>query len=172
MVKQVAKTVWAVEGEDFPNGIEFTTKEDALGYVAREYMGVLLHRSNPLPLDLCTKAIEAPEACIGSSGYRNITRDQIYQDIARERHRQNELKMAGKFAYTCADPQICDAERYAVLGEEYGEVGREICETIGRKVFTEAGERDYLKRLRAELIQVAAVAVAWVESIDRRLGPR
>lgn len=43
----------------------------------------------------------------------------------------------------------------AILGEEFGEVCKEVVE-------------DYnYGRLRKELVQVAAVAVAWVECLDR-----
>lgn len=51
-----------------------------------------------------------------------------------------------------------DPMRYVVLGEEYGEVGNALLE-----------QRDRAGELRAELVQVAAVAVAWIEAIDRAL---
>ncbi len=51
-----------------------------------------------------------------------------------------------------------DGTRTLVLGEEFGEVCRAVLE----------GDE---ANLREELIQVAAVAVAWVEAIDReRMG--
>lgn len=40
-----------------------------------------------------------------------------------------------------------------ILGEEYGEVCKEVCEGDAKK-------------LKAELVQVAAVAVAWLESME------
>jgi len=43
---------------------------------------------------------------------------------------------------------------YAILGEEFGEVGKAI------------NEHD-LRQCREELVQVAAVAIAFVESLDR-----
>ena len=46
----------------------------------------------------------------------------------------------------------------AILGEEFGEVARAILQQDG----------DASGNVRDELIQVAAVAVAWVESRDRR----
>lgn len=52
------------------------------------------------------------------------------------------------------------AEKLTVLGEELGEVGHEINEGIG------TGRAVDLLKLRKELVQVAAVAVAWVESLD------
>lgn len=48
---------------------------------------------------------------------------------------------------------------YAILGEEVGEVGRAICDMK----FKARPSENY----REELIQVAAVAVAMVESLDR-----
>jgi NTP pyrophosphatase (non-canonical NTP hydrolase) len=48
----------------------------------------------------------------------------------------------------------------AILGEEVGEVANAILEGT----FSDAP----LAHVRDELVQVAAVAVAWVEAIDRR----
>lgn len=81
-------------------------------------------------------------------------------DIVAERHRQDDLKLAGRFAYTCADPELTHAERLTVLGEEFGEVCHEVNEAIGGHAKL---RRD---KLRKELVQVAAVAVAWIEAID------
>lgn len=52
---------------------------------------------------------------------------------------------------------------YVILGEEVGEVGRAIFERA-------RGSIDGYRELRDELIQVAAVAVAWVEALDRSEG--
>lgn len=46
-----------------------------------------------------------------------------------------------------------------ILGEEYGEVAKEIAESQARPLDMSA--------LREELVQTAAVAVAWIEAIDR-----
>lgn len=74
--------------------------------------------------------------------------------VLTERKRQERLKAAGKFSHTCADSELSDDVCCRVLGEEFGEVCRAI------------NDGD-LENLREELIQVAAVAVAWVERIDR-----
>ena len=50
----------------------------------------------------------------------------------------------------------------AILGEEVGEVSEAVL-----KADPEEGEGGAFIRIREELIQVAAVAVAWVESYDR-----
>lgn len=89
------------------------------------------------------------------------------RDIQVERERQKQLKLAGKFRYTCADGPISHAECFLVLAEEFGEVGHELNESVG-------GHRQLdLVKLRTELIQVAAVCVAWAEKIDneRLWGP-
>lgn len=70
-------------------------------------------------------------------------------DVAAERRRQDK-KWGGQPGVDRVHPN----EEYAVvLGEEYGEVCRAILEGQGAN-------------LREELIQVAAVAVAWVEQLD------
>lgn len=86
----------------------------------------------------------------------------IWADILAERARQEELKQQGKFPFSCADAGINDFERYSVLGEECGEVGKELNEGIKTNC-----RRVDRRKLRAELIQVAAVAVAWIEHIDK-----
>jgi hypothetical protein len=49
---------------------------------------------------------------------------------------------------------------YAILGEEFGEVGKAICEWF-------CANKGGIADIRMELIQVAAVAVAMIESLDR-----
>lgn len=85
---------------------------------------------------------------------------EVLEEVHRERQRQDELKRRGKFARTCADA-MSDPERLAVLAEEFGEVAREVTEAI-----SDPSRRDVAK-LRAELVQTAAVCVAWCEGLDR-----
>ena len=73
-------------------------------------------------------------------------RQDVLAEVGRERSRQEWLRTAGAIG-----PVDTDGERLAVLVEEVGEVARAMNDGKG---------------LREELIQVAAVAVAWVEAID------
>jgi hypothetical protein len=50
-----------------------------------------------------------------------------------------------------------------ILGEEFGEA----CEAALDVIF-KYDSKDHVAHLRNELIQVAAVAVAWIEAIDRK----
>jgi len=75
---------------------------------------------------------------------------------------------------------------YAILGEEFGEVGKEICEHAAYAArLTEQASHDpeenrriarairnspHYPRLRDELVQLAAVAVAMLESLERNQG--
>lgn len=52
-------------------------------------------------------------------------------------------------------------EWLAILSEEVGELAKEVNEQHWRE------RPDSLMKLRAELVQVAAVAVAWLECLDR-----
>jgi len=72
------------------------------------------------------------------------------RDVHEERLRQDDLISAGKIPWNCSDPDAPDGYKLAVLTEELGEVARAILEG---------------SNLREELIQVAAVAVAWAEAI-------
>ena len=77
---------------------------------------------------------------------------RVYEQIMEERARQ-DYKWGG-------EPGVdrFDQSTYAaVLGEEFGEACKEWL------------ERD-IRRLREELVQVAAVAVAWIEEIDNGGG--
>jgi hypothetical protein len=91
----------------------------------------------------------------------NLSGDAL-ADVYHERRRQDDLKAAGRFAHTCADVDMGNAERLAVLVEEVGEVARCVSETAG--LANDKHGRD----LRAELVQVAAVAVAWIEGLDAK----
>lgn len=73
---------------------------------------------------------------------------RIYADIKAERDRQD--KKWGKQSHP-------HAGWYVILGEEFGEVGRAIFEGTN---------------IREELVQVAAVAAAWIEQIDEETADR
>ena len=108
----------------------------------------------------------------------------VLHEVAVERERQEQLKASGKFLWTCADNEvtlvtdngrsetvrkILDSEKLAVLSEEFGEAAREVTEEIIAKDRQDGAlANQSLVKLRKELIQVAAVAVAWVESLDAR----
>lgn len=81
-------------------------------------------------------------------------RDRAAAAVVLELERSCELQAAGKFPKTI---EMCtDFEALAVLVEEVGEVAHEVNETIGREV-----DPEYARRLRTELIQVAAMAIGW-----------
>lgn len=97
---------------------------------------------------------------------RTETREVLHA-VYEERLRQEQLKAEGRFSHTCADAEMPDSEALAVLTEEVGEVARAILES-GRG---RARSYDVLGReLQKELIQVAAVAVAWAEKLQK-FGP-
>lgn len=82
--------------------------------------------------------------------------DVALRAVARERDRQE--KKFGATGQTCANPKMPNLERLAVLAEEFGEVAQAVCKH-------EWDGHDQ-QNLRDELVQVAAVAVAWVEGLD------
>lgn len=84
--------------------------------------------------------------------------------IARERIRQEEMKRSGRFQFTCADDELSNAEKMTILMEEVGEVAREVLTQEGRRLARDTiGTREALQK---ELIQVAAVSLAWIESLE------
>jgi len=85
--------------------------------------------------------------------------ESVLNEVAKERTRQEMLKVEGRFRHTLADRGMDDGEKLAAICEEVGEVGRAL---LGNRMLVQDGGD-----LRKELIQVAALAVAWVESIQR-----
>ena len=77
-------------------------------------------------------------------------------EVAQERHRQEAR---------WGEQNHGDERWQGILGEEMGEVCKATNETWADEKFSLEHEH----QLRTELIQVAAVAVAWVEAIDRRV---
>lgn len=106
-----------------------------------------------------------------------INMNQIYIDIYKERDRQEILKRDGKFLWTCADFNVAHNAKLAVLAEEFGETAKEVVDYgisidkyMKEKLSFPLHRRLYfLKRIREELIQVAAVCVAWCEAIDKEI---
>jgi hypothetical protein len=83
---------------------------------------------------------------------------KIFTAIRAERHRQEQLHAP----CTCASPLIEPAHKLAVLTEEVGEVAKEVLDLTNFERETEDPEA----KLRTELIQVSAVCVAWLESLE------
>jgi hypothetical protein len=83
-----------------------------------------------------------------------MTRDQIWQAILAERARQAaKWTREHDWGYgDCSSSQVSAPVKVAVLAEEVGEVAR--------------AAMDGTTGLVDELVQVAAVAVAWLESLS------
>jgi NTP pyrophosphatase (non-canonical NTP hydrolase) len=101
----------------------------------------------------------------------------VLDEVFAERLRQEELRKSGKFLWTCADPDQSPERKLAVLAEEFGEAAREVTEIVilnSKRSAAKLGGEEYKakleelnRRLRKELIQVAAVATAWAEGMPR-----
>lgn len=87
------------------------------------------------------------------------------QEAVKEVYRQDKLARTGKFGGTHVMPGGTDLERLAVLAEEFGEASIEVCKAI-----TLDGQ-ERRAGLRDELVQVAAVCLAWVAAIDEDRNP-
>lgn len=87
-------------------------------------------------------------------------RTRIEDDIHAERLRQNQ-KFGNQFG--CSDWRW-----QAVLSEEVGEVAEATLDLNDPGDDRERQDTTERQLLREELVQVAAVAVAWIETLDRR----
>lgn len=86
--------------------------------------------------------------------------------VASARRRQDVLKAAGRFEYTCADDGLTLTEKLAILAEEFGEVAREVNTNDRRRLARDTDGTD--AALLKEVTQVAAVSVAWMEWLLRQ----
>ena len=91
-----------------------------------------------------------------------LTAGDVLALIHAERDRQEMFLKTGKFTFTCASAVADSRRKLRVLVEEVGEVA----EAIDILELTKAGRKAAIKHLRDELTQVAAVAVAWLESME------
>ena len=83
-----------------------------------------------------------------------MNRAEVYALIDAERDQQR-VKWGAPHDWgqgDCSSPDVADTVKAAVLSEECGEVARAVLDGDG---------------LRRELVQVAAVAVAWLEWFDQ-----
>ena len=80
--------------------------------------------------------------------------------------RQRQEKAAGtRFRHTLASNKLHDSDRLALLTRELGEVAQ-ATNLPATDLRPELLEKQHAVLLRDELIQVAALAVAWVEHLD------
>lgn len=106
---------------------------------------------------------------------------EILTLVNAERRRQDVLVKQGKFSWNCAAPNIPWSEKLAVLMEEVGEAANEVVEWIISRDKYAADpqllrmpphrEAYFRNRLRTELIQIAAVCVAFAESLNDHGSP-
>ena len=98
------------------------------------------------------------ETRIGNVGVAtgiDTSRLRTLLDVSRERDYQDRLHpMPDGFPASL---------RMAILAEEVGEVAAEVISMHLPKPYP----ADHAKLLRAELVQVAAVAVRWIEALDK-----
>lgn len=79
---------------------------------------------------------------------------KIVEDILKERDRQDQ-----KWGEQNHFPQFWTG----ILGEEYGE----FCETVNETVFFNGSNKGGYQNMREEAVQVAAVAIAFLECLER-----
>lgn len=92
-----------------------------------------------------------------------------FSQIVEERISQNE-KWKREFGIW-DEPNVI---KLSVLGEEVGEVNTAVLNLMKLDLDEEEADENQVDdakiQLRDELIQVAAVAMAWIEELDRALG--
>ena len=84
---------------------------------------------------------------------------KVFEHVAKERLRQDAL---------WGEQHHEDGYWYAILGEEFGEIGKALCNNYYR--FNNPTDNDLVKEkdLEEEIIQTAAVCIAWLEAVELR----
>ena len=83
--------------------------------------------------------------------------ERVIQDILTERQRQDK-----KWGEQNHPPQFWTG----ILGEEFGE----LCEAINETVFDNGTDKGGYENMKKEAIHVAAVAVGFLECLERNFG--
>lgn len=97
--------------------------------------------------------------------------ESVLVDVMRERTRQEGFVEDGVFKWNCGSDFIGDYAKTAALGEELGEVcqaAQELHDPIDLPGCEEIPVKTRVVSLYDELIQVAACAIAWAESLERQ----
>lgn len=108
-------------------------------------------------------------------------RAQVLNSVWYERERQENLVLTGRFKFTAANPGLKNAERLPMLVGELGEIATQVeqqpdsglmpVDMTDRFDWRKAGLKEFDPEagtrigLETELIQLAAIAVAWVEGL-------
>lgn len=100
----------------------------------------------------------------GVGPLRDVAAERARQDIKwGEQNHPDGTGLGGDAERRDVAIELCDRRHRAGVG-----TWRDILDEETAEAYTESDPA----ALRAELVQVAAVAVAWIESIDRRLACR
>lgn len=91
---------------------------------------------------------------------------EVFAKIAAERQRQRQLFYEGRISFDCASPLPDPNRKLRVLTEEIGEVAQELDRLEACR--GPRAEKFVREDLETELIQVAAVAVAWLEALQTK----
>ncbi len=100
-----------------------------------------------------------------AEGEMYTRRAMVLKDIIAERDRQERLRDEGKFHWTCASADESNSDKLAILAEEFGETAKEVTELIINKNAAARVTNQLKRNLYKELVQTAAVAVAWAEAL-------
>lgn len=92
----------------------------------------------------------------------------VYHEVHAERVRAH-IKH-GEAGNSREDAHWANAEWLPILTEELGEVAHELTYDVAVGLGQLDGEAGVKARLRKELVQVAAMACAWIDAIDRAGG--
>lgn len=93
---------------------------------------------------------------------------RVLRSIILERHRQTQLIASGNLTLPmdAASPDLPNGAKMMVLGAQFGAVSSAAAECYRGHVFGSHSAAN-LDHLQQELVQLATVAIAWAESIEK-----
>lgn len=103
----------------------------------------------------------------GPSFYRT----EAFHEVANELARQDKLRDCAVIHSTCGDNTIDEGIKLSILTKKLGDVAAIICDEINKPSNDKNGNTPVANlKLRNELIEVAATAIAWVTCLKVQAG--
>ena len=124
--------------------------------------GKIIWNSNPRNprFDLTSLLQQTAAFAMGWADALKIKSETAYSSILKERARQMQLYRDGELLFDCSSPSVDPKLKHRALLEELGEVAEAV------DMFDAEAITPRHRHLYKELIQVAAVSVAWLESLE------
>jgi hypothetical protein len=118
-----------------------------------------LNPKNP-PFHYSSLLKQTAAFAMGWADSLKVKGETAYASILKERAHQMQLYRDGEILFDCSSPDVDPKRKHRALVEELGEVAEAVDMVDDQDITMRR------RHLYKELIQVAAIAVAWLESLE------